>query len=285
MNFEFIRGVGASNWLYRTVVRQTAKRLLRRGVSIRLPTGLRMKIPAHSHHGTEVFVTQADTDWGSEALFCRFADREKDFLDIGANIGYYSLYLSPLVRKVFAFEPDNRNFGGLQDNISSVANIEHVPLAVSNKDGVVYLNVSNDGAVSSICAESERGSIAVEALTVDQFLIQHPKSRVGLIKIDIEGHDVAALEGARQTVAHHQPLVLIEFGQGDPGAEFNNPERLMKFCDALGYSIFAYTHTKAGRYQNLLVRLRINDFSTTRLKMLFLVPSALFGEFSQIAAQ
>jgi hypothetical protein len=114
MNLEFIRGVGATNWLYRTLIRQIAKRVLRRGISIRLPTGLRMKIPMRSPHGTEVFITRANTDWGAEALFCRFADADRDFCDIGSNIGYYSLYLSPCVRKIFAFEPDSRNFTGLR---------------------------------------------------------------------------------------------------------------------------------------------------------------------------
>jgi FkbM family methyltransferase len=284
MNWEFIHGVGAINWLYRTAIRQIAKRLFKKGVSLRLPTGLTLKIPMRSHHGTEVFITRADTDWGSEALFCKFASRDSDFFDIGANIGYYSLYLSPLVRQVYAFEPDSQNFGGLRDNISSAGNIEHVPMAVSDRNGIVQLDVFTDGAVSSISGNPGAGSIPVEAVTIDRFAARHPDSRVGLIKIDIEGHDVAALEGARETVARHQPLILIEFGQGDPAAEFNNPKRLTTFCDTLGYAIFAYTHIQAGRNRNVLVRLGIDDFSTTRLKMLFLVPGRLRNEFSELAA-
>jgi FkbM family methyltransferase len=283
MNWEFIRGVGAINWLYRTAIRQIAKRLFKKGVSLRLPIGLTLKIPMRSHHGTEVFITRADTDWGSEALFCKFANRDSDFFDIGANIGYYSLYLSPLVRKVYAFEPDSQNFGGLRDNISSTGNIEHVPMAISDRNGIVHLDVFTDGAVSSISEYPGAGSIAVEAVTIDQFAARHPDSRVGLIKIDIEGHDVAALEGGRETVAEHQPLILIEFGQGDPIAEFNNPSRLTAFCEPLGYAIFAYTHFQPGRYRNVLVHLGIDDFATTRLKMLFLVPGHLRHEFSEMA--
>lgn len=57
----------------------------------RLPTGLSMNLPEDSFFGRDVYVTNADVDWGSEALFSRYLDLQGDFIDVGANIGYYSV--------------------------------------------------------------------------------------------------------------------------------------------------------------------------------------------------
>ena len=57
----------------------------------RLPTGLSMTLPKDSFSGRDVYVTNADVDWGSEALFSRYLDLQGDFIDVGANIGYYSV--------------------------------------------------------------------------------------------------------------------------------------------------------------------------------------------------
>jgi hypothetical protein len=54
------------------------------------------------------FVTNADVDWGSEQLLFRLLSGKGAFLDVGAHIGYYSLYMLPRVETVDAFEPDPR---------------------------------------------------------------------------------------------------------------------------------------------------------------------------------
>ncbi len=51
----------------------------------------------------------ANTDWGSEALLMRHLEPDSVFIDVGAQVSYYALYAAPLVRKVYAFEPDARS--------------------------------------------------------------------------------------------------------------------------------------------------------------------------------
>lgn len=285
VNAEFVRQVGPIKWAWRTTCRQFAKRVLKRGVSIGLPTGARMQIPANSRHGSEVYVTNCDVDWGSEELFANMADPAKDFLDIGANIGYYSLYLSPLVRKVYSFEPDGRNFDALINNISQLGNIKHIPNAVSDRHGPVNIDISGDSSLSSIVANSGNGTVPVDAITIDGFYTGYPDAELRLVKIDIEGHDVAALEGGRDTIIRDQPLILIEFGGGDTNpSAINNPDRLIAFCEKNNYSIFAFTKYSDGKYATRLVAITREDFSTLRLKMLFLTPGRLRSKFLERVA-
>lgn len=90
MNKQFILSVGVLPWVTRTAIRQFTKRVLRRGIRMRLPTGASFSIPRQSHAGSTVYVTQGDVDYGSEALLARLASKQSGFLDAGANIGYYS---------------------------------------------------------------------------------------------------------------------------------------------------------------------------------------------------
>lgn len=80
-------------------------------------------------------MTNANLDWGAEAIFARFADPTRDLLDIGSHIGYYAVYLAPLVRRAYAFEPCLDNLQYLRENAAQAPNIEIVEMAVSSCDG------------------------------------------------------------------------------------------------------------------------------------------------------
>ncbi len=122
-DMDFIRSVGTLKWFTRFSSLQFRKRLLKQDSRFRVPTGTWMILPRHSGNSSEVCVTNGDIDWGAEALFVEFADPARDFLDIGAHIGYYSSYLSNRVRRVYAFEPDPRNIPSLYKNASLAGNV------------------------------------------------------------------------------------------------------------------------------------------------------------------
>jgi FkbM family methyltransferase len=212
-----------------------------------------MLIPRDSQSAGEVFVTNADMDWGSEQLFARFA--EGDFIDAGAHVGYYSLYLSPLVRRVYAFEPDPRCFEALGVNLAAAGNAVHVPMALSNRHGLAKLDVSRASALSTL---SDGGALSVETITIDQFVSEIDKPNIRLIKTDVEGHDLSVLEGAVQTLRRFQPLVLSEITGGAVGA----------FAAELGFSVYAFDRER-----------RLGMAPREGSKMVFLVPPRLVAAF------
>lgn len=270
-NWTFIRETGSLKWVTRYAAYQFQKRALRQDSRLLLPTGLRMYLDRRSGSSAEVYVTGANMDWGSEALFAQFADPQRDFLDIGAHIGYYAMYISPLVRRAYAFEPSELNHSALKKNARLAHNIEVVPMAVSSSTGTSLFYCGKGSAVGSLNPQ-EGLTFTVPITTVDSFARAHALDPA-LIKTDIEGHDLEALRGMEHTVEQFQPLLLTE-------CELTS--ELMSLCRQWRYSIFAYTrHPQTRRIA--FRRLIDENHDAFCLKMLFLVPPNLYSEFANLA--
>ena len=135
INIAFIREVGPLRWAMRTAIRQYYKRVVKRDHSIQLPTGEWMTLPIGDHFASEAFITQGDVDWGSEKLFASLLNRKGVFLDVGAHIGYYSLYMMPRVTEIYAFEPDPQIRELLEMNLSGRPNVMVIPWAAGERPG------------------------------------------------------------------------------------------------------------------------------------------------------
>jgi len=108
LNCAFIRQVGVAKWAFRTAIRQFYKRILRRNITMRLPTGEQFVVPRDNQHGSEVFVTNGNIDWGSERLLYKIFPVGGTFLDVGAHIGYYAVYMRPKAAVIHCCEADPR---------------------------------------------------------------------------------------------------------------------------------------------------------------------------------
>ncbi len=275
LNWQFIREVGTVRWIWRTVLRQTSKRILRKDNSITLPTGLRMTLPRSSKFASEVFITRCNVDWGSEALFARHLDTKGVVLDVGANIGYYSVYVLPLVFAVHAFEPDPTAGEILRKNLRACHLSAHVhQVAVSNWHGETQFVVERDSEISHLAEptdESDTNRRSVEVTTIDHFVAERELSITG-IKIDVEGADFQVLQGSMDTLQRHSPLVL---------AETSAEDRLFHLLQPLQYRVFAFV--KQANHRGFHFQEIIAGFNL-RSKMLFLVPPRLHPSFQALAS-
>jgi FkbM family methyltransferase len=272
VNWTFIREVGPMRWIKRYSTLQFNKRVLRCDSKLLLPTGSKITLPRQSRTSTEIYVTNANMDWGAEALFARFADRHRDFLDIGSHIGYYAAYLSPLVRRAYAFEPDEKNFSGLRENACLAKNIEVVEMAVSYRDGIADFFTGESSSVGSLNNHGGR-AVKVPVTTIDTFIKTRPNINVKLIKTDIEGHDLEALRGMELTVAKFQPLILTE-------CELS-PE-LDYVCSQWKYRIFAFFKAQKS-LQKQFREYTSSSRGKYRAKMLFLVPENMHSDFVNLS--
>lgn len=270
MNVHFIREVGVSKWLVRKSIREFSKRVLKQDNFLRLPTGLPIWLPKENHFSSDVFVTNCDIDWGAEGLLTKHLDKDGVFLDIGAHMGYYSLYMLPLVKAVYAFEPDPRARAWLTRNLSPYSNALIVPVAVGARSGratYVLAPVPETSHLSSGFV-SERNVQEVDVVTIDEF-VARSNLRVTAIKIDVEGFDFDVVAGALQTLRNQTPLVLTEAKPED---------RLFQLISDLDYRVFAFTRDyKISR----TVFEELRSHTAAHTKMLFLVPGRLASEFSK----
>lgn len=138
------------------------------------------------------------------------------FVDAGAHFGLYSLVASARVGprgRVLAFEPDPRNFSVLLRNVrlNSAGNIRPYRAALGNHGGQIGLYLGVSSAMSSILdfqAPAQRVEVPMSAL--DDVLRESGQPRADVIKIDVEGAELAVLAGAKSTIEEFRPIVLLE---------------------------------------------------------------------------
>jgi FkbM family methyltransferase len=160
-------------------------------------------------------------------------------LDVGANFGYFSLLaaqrLGPSGR-VLAFEPDPRNIARLRANlqVNGITNVTVIPKAVYDQAGTLTLNLATDdednlGSSSLIAAGHGRQPLEVPVVRLDDLLPAEGIEHVELVKMDIEGAEIGALEGARESLrAGRIDRILLEFHQSILG-----PEKLRQTLDSM----------------------------------------------------
>jgi FkbM family methyltransferase len=148
-------------------------------------------------------------------LFKKHVKPGDTVVDIGAHIGYYALIAAKLVGdkgKVYAFEPDPKNFQLLRKNVEANGyhNVVLIDKAVSDKSGAaqLFLHSENTGDHRIFNSEHDRKSVAITMTTLDDFFKDEGK-RVDLIKMDIQGAEAKALQGARKVIAKNRHIKLI----------------------------------------------------------------------------
>ena len=233
-------------------------------------------MPVSNHFASEAFITHADVDWGSERLLTALLSRKGAFLDVGAHIGYYSLYVLPRVLAVYSFEPDPRVRVFLQKNVGRKPNIEIVPCAVGATQGKASFTLELAAEVSHLSAKEEKAEnqIEVDVVTVDAFVASR-KLTIEAIKIDAEGHDIDVIRGALAVLEQQKPLVLTE---AKPDAV------LFDLMHRVTYRVFAYVRNPQTRSKSF-AELHPHASIPGETKMLFLIPDGLAEEIIREAAR
>ncbi len=168
------------------------------------------------------------------------------FFDIGANIGYYSLIVSKQVGEngqIHAFEPVSGVFAQLQSNIelNGISNISANQNAVYEKSGTLDLFVSsgeNTGMSSIFHHDTESGVVEkVDAITIDDYVEKMKIDRIDLIKIDIEGAELFALKGMKNTLQRFKPMVFMELSQEVLRNASVNEKEIIQFMAKMDYEL------------------------------------------------
>jgi FkbM family methyltransferase len=148
----------------------------------------------------------------------RMIQKDSIVLDIGANIGYYSLVASKkaLDGHVYAFEPTSTAFEQLQKNIAlnKFENVSAFKTAVFDSSGERTLFISektNSGMGGLTQPVNFTGKTEeVNTTQIDDWMEIQKPGRIDFIKIDIEGAELNALKGMSKLLEKYQPTIFIE---------------------------------------------------------------------------
>lgn len=159
-------------------------------------------------------------------LFTKLIPKVKDFLDVGASFGYYSVIgakINPDLH-VHAFEPAEGPFFYLQKNIAINGlnkQIQPHDIALSHQSGeAMFLSIQNPKYpdIPNLSGEHNLGtkthlkhkSNPVQTQTLDQFVLETKLENIDLIKIDTEGTEHHILKHAKESIHRFQPIIICE---------------------------------------------------------------------------
>jgi FkbM family methyltransferase len=176
----------------------------------------------------------------------------QNVIDVGANIGYYSLQFAKLVGasgRVLAFEPDPDNYRLLCQNVArnGYANVTTIPKAVSSQSGTLRLfrNPHNKGD-HRVYAGSEPGRevVEVEAVSLDEYVGQL-NLPIDVIKFDIQGAEGSAFLGMQRLLKNNPNIQIItEFWPRGLTLCGHDPREFLEQLVALGFKVQVIDETK-----------------------------------------
>lgn len=147
-----------------------------------------------------------------------------NFFDVGANIGHHSLFMSRHADGVFSFEPFSvvRNEMERKFTHAGVHNATVFPVALGNRNETASFHPptgSNQGTgtLGDVLPENASSEcISVQVVRGDDFFKANHLPPISILKMDVEGFEVNALEGMRETLWRDRPPILMEIQRSDP---------------------------------------------------------------------
>tara|TARA_B100000212_G_scaffold340756_1_gene322162 strand:+ start:1159 stop:2028 length:870 start_codon:yes stop_codon:yes gene_type:complete len=192
--------------------------------------------------------------------------KDLSVLDIGANIGNHSIFFSKFFEKVYAFEPNSLTYDLLKINAKYYCekkNIEIFKFGLSDSKGKFYLstNKSNLGGSHIISKNELKNNLKnkislIEVKRADQ-INSLRLAKIGLIKIDIEGHELKALLGSKNIIKENRPIILFEQHEKEIK---NGSSKVINYLKNLGYSFyiinkkFYFGENRFGKYLSFFIR-------------------------------
>lgn len=217
----------------RNVIRDIRDTYLRSPIkSIDTPYGFRLKGSSEMHHRN---MQSGVFEEEETALMRQHMSQSDIFVDVGANIGFYSCFARSMGKHVISIEPLSRNLSNLYDNLidNNWTDVEVFPVGLSDKPGLAVLyGASSTGAslISKWAGASPRFNRIIALSTLDTVLSNRFEGKRLFIKIDVEGMEYPVLLGANRTLTMTpKPTWLLEICLNEFYPAGANPNYLATF--------------------------------------------------------
>ena len=203
--------------------------------------GIVIDVDVHEPVGRSIYIYGC-WDYALTRLLDTLLEPEMCFFDVGANIGYFSLFAARRCRQVFAFDPAPPLYQQLRSNVAlnPDLNIGAFDLAVSDQCGSVEFYVTagaGNSGLSSLHPRDNSVRISAQATTLDAFMAAHQIPQVQVMKVDVEGAEDAVFRGAAALLASGAPDVVFESLPGSCAGEIllGFGYRIYEFRDQRSY--------------------------------------------------
>lgn len=191
----------------------------------------------------DVVLNQINQDRFYDPLF-----HEKDnltILDIGGNIGLFSLYIHDRAKIVYSIEPTPSHFEKLKHLTQDYKNIKPLNIALHNKREMIQFYTCNNNSTmnSTVNRYSDSQTIEVQGKTLEDILVDENIEHVDFVKCDIEGSEMMALTfDTIDVVKDKIDNWFIEVHATDAKSIQDNRFELIKIFKKVGYNASAHGH-------------------------------------------
>jgi FkbM family methyltransferase len=210
------------------------------------PDGIKLIIDPVNDHGVELSLFETGTyEKGILDYIRKHFNEEGVFVDVGANIGLMSLFVSRYFPQasIHAFEAHPDTVAILKKNLllnTFSGKISVYPYALGAVRSKVVISADTDanrGGASIV----RQGTNAheVDCFPLDEVL---KETRIDLLKIDVEGYELPVLEGAKQLIEAFQPTLILEISRDRDGAD--QTQSIWNFIRERSYRVFILSGTK-----------------------------------------
>jgi FkbM family methyltransferase len=166
-------------------------------------------------------------------------------LDVGANIGFHSMYFAELVGKagkVLSFEPIEVNFNAFKSNLQLndfpqiMAN--NIALGNENEDLAIHLDIDeqNPGAFNLLAPGDKNYTVKCEK--GDDFLKTNGIEKVNFIKIDVEGYEYEVMKGMKHYIQLSRPIINFEYDKAYQSKNNEDPSNIFNFLSSMNYNFY-----------------------------------------------
>jgi FkbM family methyltransferase len=183
-------------------------------------------------------------DYNEMNFLLRYLRGNDSFLDIGANVGIYTLLAASKIQSgsVYSFEVLPKNYNRLIQNLklNQFQQVKSYAIAVSDFTGNTALNIAEGDSMPFITNNVTDNTITVTTDTLDNLLQYESVANLTLAKMDIEGAEILALKGAVSLLKKQRPYVWI-MEINDTVNNFGwQKQDVVNFLEDYGYSLYQY---------------------------------------------
>lgn len=238
-------GVAPLLYRMRTGADTIAQLLLYPALKADTPQGLRIR-GYFRHRGFLANIQGGQYEQFTTQILNSILGHDVAFVDIGAHIGYLTLFAATRAAEVRAYEPDPYNYRALLYNCEHAIGVQHngristFMRAVSDRDGSIQFHTCDTTIGNSIVERPDIGKlrrISVSAVTLDNEL-KPISARKCVIKIDVEGAEELVLRGgARQLAAIDDVVLIAESNPSALRAAGSSPYHLVGELQRLGFIV------------------------------------------------
>lgn len=198
-------------------------------------------------------------------------------IDVGANYGPYSFFLSKLYpeSKIFAFEPATRSYLIFKKIIKrfNLKNVIPIKKGLGSKEEIKEIVMPLQYTILAYVSDKKTRKNSqdkvekIEITTLDNFVKRNKIQKVDFIKCDVEGFELNVFRGAKKTIRKFKPILLIEIEERHTKKYGINPQDVLKFFKKLGYFSYFVHGNEISRTDKITSNIPLYLFSIKNLKI------------------